>query len=103
MSEQFILAYIPYRMKQLGVTNYYIKYKHMLIPGLADWTIPAYNDLYFVVDQPPFIIVESDYGIFSPLNFYNVDNTYEHRGEISIRNINEPNQRVKFIQVIMVD
>lgn len=103
MNEQFVMLYIPQRMKQLGVTNYYVRYRDMLIRGLTTYTIEAYNDLYFLVSQPEFIVVESDYGVYADSNIVETENTYEHRGEIIIDNRSEPNQRVRFIQVIIVN
>lgn len=103
MTERFILEYIPHRMKQLGFTNYHIRYRDVLIRGLDTLVIDAYNELYFIIDNPDNLLIESDYGVYDSSGYYEVENIYQHRGEIVITNLNEPNQRIKLIQVIIVN
>lgn len=103
MTERFILEYIPHRMKQLGFSNYHIRYRNLLVLGISSLVVEAYNELYFIIGDPDNILIESDYGVYDSSEFYNGENIYQHRGEIVITNTSEPNQRIKFIQVIIVD
>jgi hypothetical protein len=91
-------------MKQLRVTNWHIHYRDFFTDG-ADIEITAYNELWFIVDDPPGLIVESDYGIYDSTDEDDpVERVHEHRGEILITNpFSEVRRRIKFIQVIMVN
>ena len=103
MSEQFIIQYIPQRMKQLGYTAYHIRYRDILVEPLAVIVIPAYNELYFLIDEPDKTVIESDYGVYDTWVPLSNDNQHQHRGEIKLTNREFANMRVKFIQVIIVN
>jgi hypothetical protein len=104
MTEEFIHDYIPERMKQLGFTKYHIRYRDIGVFGQTTMTIEAYNEIFFIVDVPPNMIVESEYGLYSTMISIDwTENIHQHRGEIVIINGNEMNKRVKFIQVIIVN
>jgi hypothetical protein len=102
MTEQFILDYIPIRIKQLGYHNYHIRYRDLTIPAEFTTTIEAYTDLYFIVDDPLGLIVESDYGVYFPSTTL-YDNIHQHKGEIQITNNDVESRRIKFIQVIIIN
>jgi hypothetical protein len=106
MTEQFILAYIPGRIKQLGYSQYHIRYRSLTLEHHSSISIQAYNELFFIIDDPEGLIVESDYGVYdttanqaSPIS----ENTLQHRGEIIISNPAAGNRKIKFIQVIIVN
>lgn len=103
MSEEFILQYIPERVRQLGYRKYHLRYRDVTILPLASQTFRAYNELWLIVDDPPGLVVESDYGIYDSTGDYISDNTHEHKGEINITNPDGENKRIKFIQVIIVN
>lgn len=104
MSEQFILEYIPKRIAQLGFCNYHIRYRDRVINPFAPVEIPAYNELFFIVDEPVGLMVESDYGFYNPQFDPPLElNQHEHRGRIVITNTGTTPVRIKFIQVIIVN
>lgn len=102
MTEVYILHYSPIRVKELGYAKYYIRYRDLMIDGGSTVYIPAYNELYFIVDDPPGLVVESDYGIYDSTDDPLPDSVHEHRGEIVIRNPGTSRRKIKFIQVIMI-
>lgn len=102
MTEVYILHYAPLRIKELGFARHMIRYRDLVIDGESKITIPAYNELYFIVDDPPGVIVESDYGMYDSTDDPLPDNVHEHRGEIVIRNPGTDKRKIKFIQVIIV-
>ena len=63
MTEQFILQYVPQRIKQLGYSNYHLRYRDLVIEENSERLIAAYNELYFIVDDPPGVVIQSDYGL----------------------------------------
>lgn len=103
MTEQFILEYTPQRIRQLRYSKYHLRYRDMVIEGNSSQVIKAYNELYFIVDDPPGIIVESDYGLFDSTDDTIQDNVHQHRGEITIINPGASKRKIKFIQVIIVN
>ncbi len=103
MTEQFILQYIPDRVKQLGYTNYHVRYRDMVLDGKKSVTIAAYNELYFIVDDPPGLMVESNYGLYDSTDDPIEESVHQHRGEITITNPGADRKRIKFIQLIIVN
>ena len=103
MTERFILDYIPIRIKQLAYKNYHIRYRDLGILAESKVLIPAFNELWFVVDEPAGISIESDYGLYDSTGEYIFENTHQHRGEITLSNPGNTNRRIRFIQVIIVN
>ena len=103
MSKEFILAYIPQRVKQLGFTNYHIRYRDFFIASKSSQSIDAWNELYFIVGEPQDILIDSDYGQYNTTISAQAENTYQHKGAITISNTADSGRRVKFVQVILVN
>jgi hypothetical protein len=103
MTEPFILELIPCRIKQLGYTSYHLRYRDLIIEGNKSVTQYAYNELYFIVDDPPGLIVESDYGLYDTTDESIIENVHQHRGEIKIINPKPESRRIKFVQLIIVN
>jgi len=103
MSEEFIIQYIPQRVRQLGFSEYHLNYRDLLVEKCTSMNIPAYNELYFIIDDPDEMIVESDYGVYDSTDCPVDDNIHQHRGEIVIQNKSNKDRRIKFIQVLMVN
>ncbi len=103
MTEHFILDYIPRRMKQLEYNKWEIRYRDLMLIGQSSMTIAAYNELWFIVDDPQGITVESDYGIYDTTGGYVFENSHQHKGEIVVANPDTDNRKVKFIQVTIVN
>jgi hypothetical protein len=103
MKEEFILVFIPQRIKQLGYTTYHLRYRDFCLLAESVLAIPAHNELYFLIGEPKDLTIDSLYGYYDSTPAGRTENTYQHRGEISITNVSDKNQRVKFIQVILVN
>lgn len=103
MTEQLIIQYVPERIRQLGFTDYHLRYRDMMIDKQSSMTVTAWNELYFIVDDPPDVIVESDYGIYDSTETPVEENVHQHRGEIVIRNKSSKSKRIKFVQVIIMN
>jgi len=103
MTESYILHYTPIRIRELGFEAHRIRYRDLVIEGDSKLIIPAYNELYFIVDDPPGLIIESAYGMYDSTEDPLADNVHEHRGEIVITNPGTGSRKIKFIQVIIVN
>lgn len=103
MTETYILQLIPQRIKELGYHNYRIRHRDITIRPQAEESIAAFNELWFIVDDPPGLLIESYYGIYDSTGEYLFDNAHQHRGEIIIVNPDSEFKRIKFIQVIILN
>lgn len=103
MTEQLINGFIPHRVKQLGYNNYHLQFRDMVIKGNSKMILSAYNELYFIIDDPHGLQVESDYGVYDPVSGDVFDNIHQHKGEIIITNSEAANKRIKFIRVILIN
>jgi len=103
MTEELILRIIPERIRQLGYRKYHLRYKDFTILASSVLSIPAYNELWFIVDDPAGLVVESNYGIYDSTGVFLSDNSHQHKGEIVITNPDADSKRIKFIQVIIVN
>lgn len=102
MTESFILDYIPKRMKQLEFQKWHIQYRDLAVLPEDTFQIKAYNELWFIVGNPPNIIVESDYGTYDGSQISSHEYAHEHRGLITVRNTIKDKLRITFIQTIIV-
>jgi hypothetical protein len=102
MTEAFIISFIPYRVAQLGYSEYHIQYKELVLNGGQTLRIDAFNELYFLVDSPDGIAVDSSYGIYDTTGTVVTEQCYQHKGQISITNPGFESRRIKFIQVIII-
>lgn len=103
MTEQFILNYAPIRIKQLGYRKYHLRPRDFIVEAGGLVRIPAYNELFFIVDQPPGLVVDSDYGMYDSTDNPIPESIHVHRGEITISNPGIEKRRIKFVQAIIVN
>jgi len=102
MTETLIASLLPEKIRQLGYEKYHTVFKDMTLKGNSTRRISAYNDLYFIVDSPQGIIVESDYGIYDGTGSYIADHAHIHKGEIILTNPSAGNKRIQFIQAVII-
>lgn len=103
MKEAFILAFIPQRMKQLGYENYHLRYRDIYLTANSTLPLAADNELYFIIGEPQDITIDSLYGYYDTTSGGITENTFQHRGQITITNVSDTAKRLKFIQVIIVN
>ncbi len=102
MSEHIIIGLIPERVRRLGYQQYCLCYRDLSIRPECREYIPAFNELWFILDDPSGLVVESYYGIYDTTGAYIYDNVHQHRGEIIIDNPGTTVRRIKFIQVLLI-
>src|SRR3954469_15676175 len=103
MTEDFILRYVPQRVTQLGFCKYHLRYRDLVIEPNSTRPISATNELWFIIGDPPGLVVESDYGLFDSTDDPIAECTHQHRGEIVITNPGTMQRRIKLIQIIIVN
>jgi len=103
MTEQFILEFAPLRLKQQGYSKYYFRHRDFIIEGGTTVTILAYNEMFFIIDEPPGLVVDSDYGMYDSTDNPIPESIHIHRGEIRVINPGYEKRRIKFIQAIIVN
>lgn len=103
MKEEFILVFIPQRIKQLGYQSYHLRYRDFYLLPNSSLFIAAHNEIFFLIDEPQDITIDSLYGFYDSTPAGRTENTYQHKGDITILNNSDKPQRIKFIQVILVN
>ena len=101
MNTALALEYIPRRMKELGYgSNYYIKFKHLVLQASEVIELDAYNQLFILIEEINDASVQSDFGLFDIAEDKINEQTYEHQGTIIVTNYATHINHVRFIQVI---
>jgi len=101
MTPTLAMEYIPRRMRDLGYgDNYYIRFVHFRILPLEVRIIDASTDFYILVEDHPYISVDSDTGIFNTRLTTINEYQYEHNGQMVITNPTGAFSSIHFIQVI---
>ena len=101
MTETAAIEYAHLRMKDLGITEYYIKPKHLVIAANTTRDLDADNQLFVLVDENADVTIYSDFGFYDLSDPNANELNYEHQGSISIRNNAQNPTHIKFIQAII--
>lgn len=102
MTEAYIHLRVPGRLAELGFTKYHERHRDFIIEAGSSMRLEAFNELYYVVDDPVGLVIESMYGMYDSTEDPLLENVHEHRGEVVINNPGTVRRRIKFIQVIIV-
>lgn len=100
MTIALAIEYIPRRMKELDITDYMMRFRHLvLLPGESR-SLEADNQLFILVDEVSEISIISDMGVYDLSEEGLNEQSYEHQGTISIQNHSAQAAHLRFIQVI---
>lgn len=101
MNIALALEYIPRRMNDLGVgTNYFLRFKHLVLQPLEVREIAAGSQLFIMVDGNSNVRVVSDFALYDLADTSTNEQDYEHQGTILITNQADRVTHLRFIQVI---
>ncbi len=100
MTHEFALWYIPIRMKELGIVNYYVRYRCLNVSPAVTMTIEAWNEYYYAIDVPALFDIKSKAGQCNFQDSRLTELQFEHRGKITLTNLGKVNSILRFIQVI---
>jgi hypothetical protein len=101
MTINLALEYIPRRMQELGYkTDYYIRFRHLVLQPNEEQTIEAYNQFFYLVEEAQNVRVESETGVFDLSESTTNEMQYEHQSKIEIKNYLSGINHLRFIQVI---
>ncbi|ELR71758.1 hypothetical protein C900_02343 [Fulvivirga imtechensis AK7] len=101
MTEQFVISYAPQRAKERGFDKYRLDYRDINVSPGERKEIPAYNQIWFVVETGEGIQISSDYGEFDADNPLLQENAHEHGDWIVIENTSQAISQVKLIVVTL--
>jgi len=103
MTINYALEHIPRRMRELEINdNYFLKFKHFVIPPNDDKVIDGYNEYFFLVQAGNDLRVRSEFGVYDLFDTGINEIQYEHQGKITITNPSDGYKHIKFIQVIPI-
>lgn len=104
MSEQMILELIPRRMKQLEYRTWDVRYRDLMLKAGTNLHLDAFNQLWFIIDDPQGLKVESDYGLYDTASGdFVFENSHMHKGQLVITNPETVARKIKFIQVTIIN
>ncbi len=98
-----MIDYIEKRCKELGMSNYAVKIRLMILEPEETIQDNLNYGEFWVIDNPNTdfgILVTSDRGYFGEFGKETNDNTLEHSGAIKIQNITYNRQTLQFWQVL---
>lgn len=91
-------------MKQLEYQKWDLRYRDLMLQAQTNLPVAAFNQLWFIVDDPQGIVVESDYGIYDTASGgFVFENSHIHKGEMLISNPETVARKIKFIQVTIIN
>ena len=94
--------YLRARLVELGYGgNYYLRLRHYVLQPMELITIDADIQVFLLVQPPPMIRVQSDFGIYDLTIDHVNELQYEHLGKIEVENYASYLQHAQFIQVII--
>ena len=100
MTPNIAYEYISRRMKDLGITDYYLQFKQYALDPEEVKPIDAYNQFFVLTHEVAEVSITSDFGLYD-LSDPNInEHSYEHQGAITITNNSQGRAFVRFIQVI---
>ena len=100
MTINLALEYIPKRMCELNIHSYHLRFRHLHLRPGEQREITSHTQLFYLVEPPGDIRVESDVGLFDLTETLTGELQYEHRGQLTITNLSAFFNHVRFIQVI---
>lgn len=100
MTPDLAKEYIFRRMKDLGIEDYYLRFRHFAMQPGEKINEEAHNQFYILVHEIDEVSISSDFGFYD-LSDPNInEQSYEHQGSISIINNSQIRIHVRFIQII---
>lgn len=100
MTPNIAQEYISRRMKDLGISEYYLQLKHFALDPSEIKIIDAYNQFFVLTHELDQVSITSDFGLYD-LSDPNInEHSYEHQGTITITNNSQSRAFVRFIQII---
>ncbi len=101
MNESLAIEYIKMRMQQMGYqNNFYIRVKHLVLEPMEETVIDAYNHFIVLITPNSGVKIESDTGMFDSSGMNTNEWSYEHQGEIKIKNQNATQNNLQYLQAI---
>ncbi len=100
MTIDFAIAYIPHKMQELEVNNYFIKFRHFVIQPNDIKTVDAYGEYYLLVQAESDLKVRSEFGVYDLADTGINEQQYEHQSKITITNTSGVIKHIQFIQII---
>ena len=79
MNEGTAIDFAEKRMKELGIENYLVRYRHLQIAPLSQITLDGENHLYLLVQPNIYTRVKSKAGIYNVRNNAINEMQYIHR------------------------
>jgi hypothetical protein len=102
MTSEYVLAYVPRKMKAMGVDdNYQLTFRDLIIKKATSLEIDATGQFYYLIAGfSPDISITSESGVYDVSSAIVNEMQHEHTGKITIQNRGSSNLFLHFIVVI---
>ncbi len=101
MTSEYVLAYVPRKMKAIGAEDYALSFRELPIKKTVTLEIDATNQFYFfVAGFSADITITSETGVYDLLDTTTNEMQHEHTGKIKIYNRGSGTVFLQFIVVI---
>lgn len=100
MNEGTAIEIARYKMCELGIDNYVLRYRHLNLKETEKRIIKAENHLFIFIDPQIDIKIESKAGVYDLKDKTNQEQQHVHRGIITVTNQSASQNNARFIQVI---
>ena len=103
MTEGTALDFAENKMKEWGVENYLLRYRHLFFNPLEKKTLKSENQLLIFIQPYGQVIITSKSGTYNSRDIGINEMQYIHTGIIQIENMSTRRADMRFIQVIPTD
>ena len=103
MTEGTALDFAESRMKEMGVENYILRYRHVLFLGSEKKIFKSENQLLIFIQPYGQVNIISKSGIYNRNDAAINEMQYIHSGIIEVTNNSSNRTEMRFIQVIPTD
>ena len=100
MTEPLAIHYIASRARELGWTDYRLKYRDFTLGGHETRLVETFTEMFVLVGADKEVKVQSDLGVYDKTGNRPGENQHEHLGQIQLVNTNRNARNVTFIQVL---
>lgn len=100
MTEQMAIELAHSQMKELGIENYFFRFRHLHLAPNLKRTLRGENEFFYLISEINDVTIKSKAGVYNLSDTAASEMQHIHRGIISIENTGTSWAEVKLLQVI---
>lgn len=100
MNHSLALELLENKVKELALSAYHVRYRHLVLKADEVLKINAYNQYFYLTEESPDVSITSDNGFYKYKAYNTNELVFEHTGSIVIENLNRSVSHIRLIQLI---